>query len=207
MLKTLIIVALITVTVPFTYMANKIASLTSLVGALDAKNTLLNKKHKKLKTKNKQLVTQREKTRKLVKSHRRKVTKRGIKRASKKMTKAGASMVPFAGVAVIAAATADDIDDLCNDIQEARDLEHDLLGETENAPNEESLYCHEAMAEELSRMADEARESIAGDFKISYKAMAKQADNITDSIKEYGEDYGRVSREYYTNTVEYWSEQ
>jgi hypothetical protein len=200
MLKTLMTIALITALLSFTYMSNKIATLNALIGTLEAGSALLS-------TKNKRLVSQRNKTKRLVKSHRVGVTKRSLKRAAKKMAKAGATMLPFAGIAIVAAATADDIHDLCTDIQEARDLEQSLYGETVSSSKEEEKYCHEAMGEELLYMAEEARVSIARDFKISYQAMEKQAGEITNNIAQFGEGQKRVYQEQYNNTVDYWSRQ
>lgn len=161
MLKNLVFITMITITLSFTYMVNKIANLSVLVGTLEAGNALLNKNQKKLKAKNISLVSQQQKTKQLVRDHRSKVTTRSIERASKKMAKAGASMIPIAGIAIVAAATADDIQDLCSDIEDVRNLEQSLNGETVSAANEEQKYCHESMADELALMADETRASIA----------------------------------------------
>lgn len=207
MSKTLIILVVITTLLPFIHISNKLANLNSLIDTLQTANALLGKQQKKLKARNKHLANQRNKTKRLIKNYRWKVTQRSIKRASKKMAKAGASMIPFAGVAVIAAATADDIDDLCNDIQVAHDLEHELLGETDDATNTENQYCHEAMAEELGKMAEDIRRSIARDFQISHETLTKQAEEMGKNIGRFGDSYVEASRDHYSNTVEYWSKQ
>lgn len=182
MLKTLIIITLITTLLSFTYMWNKIASLNTLIGTLEAGSALLS-------TKNKRLVSQRNKTQRLVKRHRIGVTKRSLERAAKKISKAGASMFPFAGTAIVVAATADDIHDLCSDIRDARDLERELLGETVSSTSQEDAYCHEAIDEELSRIADEVSNRIAEDFNLSQETLASQAGDITKNISRFGVSY------------------
>lgn len=204
MLKNIVFIALITITLSFTYMVTKIVNLSALVGTLEAGNALLNKKHKKLKAQNTSLVSQQKKTKQLVKDHRSKVTTRSMKRASKKMAKASASMIPIAGIAIVAAATADDIQDLCSDIEDARNLEQRLNGETVSASNEEEKYCHESMADELALMADETRANIAKNLKISYQAMTDQAGEIGDNINRFGENYIDSFQEHYSETMGSW---
>lgn len=207
MLKTLMIIALITALLSFTYMWNKIATLNALIGTLEAGSALLSTKNKKLNAKNNQLVSQRNKTKRLVKSHRIGVTKRSLKRATKKMAKAGATMLPFAGMAVVVAATADDIDDLCSDIQDARDLERELLGETVSSTTQEDAYCHEAIDEELSRIADEVSNQIAEGFHLSQEKLTSQAGEITENISRFGVSYAEAFQAHYANTVDFWSGQ
>jgi hypothetical protein len=200
MLKNLMIIALITALLSFTYIWNKIATLNALIGTLEAGSALLT-------TKNKRLLSQRNKTKRLVKKHRIGVTKRSLERAAKKMAKAGATMLPFAGMAIVAAAAADDIHDLCTDIQEARDLERELLGETVSSTSQEDAYCQEVIDEELSRIADDVSNRIAEGFNLSQEKLTSRAGEITENIGRFGASYAKVVQVHYDNTVDFWSEQ
>jgi len=124
--------------------------------------------------------------------------------------KASGAMIPFAGITVVATATADDINDLCTDIQEARDSEQNLFGDTSSSSVEEEKYCHETMAEELASMADKARADIARDFGISYRELKKQAGDLIGSMKQSTDDivnapYQEAFEKQYINFVKYWS--
>jgi len=220
----LILVLTISVLGSFTYMANKMASLGSHAKQLAVKNTALTASNHKLKTNNDKLITnnreletknsnlktRKNKAKNLVKEHRIRTVKRSLKRAAKKIGKASGSMIPFAGITVVAAATVDDINDLCTGIQEARDLEQNLYGDTSSSSAEEAKYCHESMAEELASMADKARADIARDFGISYQELTKQADDLISSMKQGADDilnapYQEEFEKQYQNVLKSWS--
>ncbi len=217
MIKNVVIVVLIAFSGLSLYLSNQIASLNSMISALEASkaalskaNTKLTSKNQKLVKQNKNLVSQRTKAKRMVAEHRKKTIRRNMSRASKKMAKASGSMIPFAGITVIAVATADDIKDYCSDIKDVQELESTLFGETTSRSSKEIEYCHESVGKEIALMAESARKSVVRDFGISYRALKKQSNEIVVSMKQVGDgvlhaSYNEEFKRQYDKVVDYWS--
>jgi len=147
----------------------------------------------------------------LMKERRRRIVKRSLSRATKKILKAGGAMIPIAGIFVVATATADDIDDLCTDIQEARELEQNLYGETFSISAEENRYCYESIGEEIANMAEEVRKAIEERLGISYQMLKDESEDLIESMEQltdsmlnapYQDEFNRL----YEDAIKYWSE-
>lgn len=217
MIKNVVIVVLIAFSGLSIYLSNQIASLNSIISALEASKAALSKanakltsKNQKLTKQNKRLVSQRTKAKKMVAEHRKKTIRRNMSRASKKMAKASGSMIPFAGITVIAVATADDIRDYCSDIKSIQELEHTLFDGNSSTSHKEAEYCHESVGKEIAVMAESARKSVVRDFGISYRALKKQSNEMIVSMKRVGEgvlhaSYKDEFKQQYGKVVDYWS--
>ena len=192
-------------------MSIKIAGLSSLVEQMKYSEIALRDNNRRLAQKNDEMEKQRRKTRQLVRQHRASTVKHGVERAAKKMARAGVAMIPVVGISAVAAATADDIHDLCLDIRAARELEVSLYGEESLSTEDEQIYCHQYLAERLAILAEGHRERIARNFGISYEALTNQAENMKESMRRitdgiinapYQEEFERQ----YQYILDYWSQ-
>lgn len=224
MFKSLAIIIVLAFTGFTAYLTSQIATMQTLVGALEASKTALTIKRNKLakensalvkensvlKKRNKKLVAQKARAKKMVAEHRKKTLKRNMTRASKKMAKASGSMIPFAGITIIAIATADDINNLCADIKETRELELNLYEEsTANSP-EDIEYCHASVGKEIAATAESARISFVRDFGISYQSLKKQNNEMMVSVGQISDgvlnaNYQEEFKRQYDKVVNYWS--
>jgi len=211
-MKVIIVLVSILVTGAFSYLGNQIAVLNSQVSALKALKAALTTEKQKLTNKNKKLVAQQNATKQAVRDNRKRVAKRSLSRASKKIAKAGGAMIPFAGITVVAAATADDIHDLCTDIEDARKLEEMVL-EEKGPPisAQQEKYCYDNIGEEITEVAGEAREAISRTFDISYEEMWRQGAELMKQMDAGTEamlntPYQQGFEKQYRNAIRYWSE-
>ena len=128
-MKSIVIIFSTLVVGAFIYMGNQIALLNSEISRLTDIKASLTTEVRQLANKNRKLSAQRNATQQAVRHHRQRIIKRSLSKATRIIAKAGGAMIPLAGITVIAASTAEDIRDLCTDIEEARKIEEMTLQE------------------------------------------------------------------------------
>lgn len=210
-MKNIVVLALILVTGGLAYMGNQIATLNSQIATLTDIKAALTAKNRKLTDKNKKLVAQRNATKKAITNNRKRVAKRSLSRASKKIAKASGAMIPFAGITVIAAATADDIRDLCTDVEEAQNLEKLVLDKEPPVSAPQRKYCYDNIGEEIAEIAENARNAISANFSITYEELWRQGAELSKQLNETTEaiinaPYQEEFEHQYKNIIKYWSE-
>ncbi len=175
----------------------------------------LNLKHKgemsKLKKKNKTLRNQRAKTRKAISRNKSRFAKNGLKRVGKKLARAGAAMVPVAGMAIVAASTADEIHDICQDIESAVQLEVELFEQQSNVPTpEKDYYCNEQIGKELAQLASQYSTEMKKDLEQMRSSLQRKSLKLVESSMQISDgitnaDYAGEAKSQYNSIIRFWS--
>ncbi|HES59437.1 MAG: hypothetical protein JW682_04210 [Campylobacterales bacterium] len=134
-----------------------------------------------LKKKNTALINKQNKIRQEVRNRRKLLITKKNDRAKLKIAKAPASMVPFAGAAVVAGFTAYEINGYCEDIKEYKKFEESLFGAIDEPPTEEEKYIcglnvDEVLLPELKKYSDLSIEWIVENYDDLISSLKKEFD-------------------------------
>lgn len=155
------------------YFTQQFVQLNRLVESLRGENLDLTRR-------NQRLVRQQAKVRKQMAERRSALTGRNLRRAEKRLASAAASMVPFAGIAVITTSALLDIKDYCEEISEMEAFERELFGESgdEASPGEGDTVCDRDVLKQLQPITEAQLASANHWLRETYMELADEAERV-----------------------------
>lgn len=180
-------------------MYKKLELANGLADNLKMKNLSLTNENKQLKTKNtnltkknNQLVKREQNIKKKISQRHKRLTNRNLMKIRNKFATAGTKMTPVVGIGLIAGATAYDINEYCNDINEMQEFENELFGNSKLIGNNEEL-CGVNVEKRLTETGDQVQKK----FIDAVNQIKNKSTNISNDISSYlGREVDDISSYY-----------